>query len=62
MAGIEHVIYIRPQSLATEIDVSDKVPLAAIAPLPAVVNDPILAVLDGVPMAGHPLLRTHLSV
>lgn len=62
LAGIEHVMYIRPQSLATEIDVSDTVPLAAIAPLPAVVNDPILAVLDGVPMAGHPLLRTHLSV
>jgi hypothetical protein len=62
LAGIEQVMYIRPQSVATEIDVSDAVPLAPIAPLPALVNDPILAVLDGVPMAGHPLLRAHVGV
>ena len=63
LAGIEQVMHIRPQSVVTEIDVSDVVPLTPIvAPPPAIVNDPILAVLDGVPMAGHPLLRAHLSV
>lgn len=62
LAGIEQVMYIRPQSVVGEIDVTDLVPLAPIVPPPAIVNDPILAVLDGVPMAGHPLLRAHVSV
>ncbi|MDQ6438078.1 S8 family serine peptidase [Mesorhizobium sp. LHD-90] len=62
LAGIEQVMHIRPQSVVTEIDVSDVVPLTPLAPPPAIVNDPILAVLDGVPMAGHPLLRTHLNI
>lgn len=62
LAGIEQVMYIRPQSIVTEIDVADTVALAPVAPPPAVVNDPILAVLDGVPMVGHPLLRQHVSV
>ena len=62
LAGVEQIMYIRPQSVASDIDVGDAVPLAPIQPTPAVVNDPILAVLDGVPMAGHPLLRQHVSV
>ena len=62
LAGIEQVMYIRPQSIATEIDVADTVALAPVAPPPPVVNDPILAVLDGMPMVGHPLLRQHVSV
>lgn len=62
LAGIEQVMHIRPQSVVTEIDVSDVAPLTPIAPPPAIVNDPILAVLDGVPMAGHPFLRAHLIV
>lgn len=62
LAGIEQIMYIRPQSVVGEIDIADVVPLTPLAQPPAVVNDPILAVLDGVPMAGHPLLRVHLSV
>lgn len=62
LAGIEQIMFIRPQSIVTEIDVADTVALAPVAPAPAVVNDPILAVLDGVPMVGHPLLRQHVSV
>ncbi|TGT35910.1 hypothetical protein EN808_30640 [Mesorhizobium sp. M8A.F.Ca.ET.165.01.1.1] len=62
LAGIEQVMYIRPQSVVSGIDVADTVPLATVAPQPAVVNDPILAVLDGVPVVGHPLLRQHISV
>jgi hypothetical protein len=62
LAGIEQVMYIRPQSVVSGIDVADTVPLAPIAPQAAVVNDPILAVLDGVPQVGHPLLRQHVSV
>lgn len=62
LAGVEQVMSIRPQSVATEIDVADTLPLSSVVASPAVVNDPILAVLDGVPMVGHPLLRQHLSV
>jgi hypothetical protein len=62
LAGIEQVMYIRPQSTVTEIDVVDTVPLVPVAPPRVVVNDPILAMLDGVPMAGHPLLRQHVSI
>lgn len=62
LAGIEQIMHIRPQSVVTEIDVADVVPLTPVALPPGIVNDPILAVLDGVPMAGHPLLRTHLIV
>ena len=62
LAGIEQIMHIRPQSIATEIDVADTVALAPIAPPPEVLNEPILAVLDGVPMVGHPLLRQHVSL
>ncbi len=62
LAGIEQVMHIRPQSIVTKIDVADTVALAPVAPPPAIVNDPILAVLDGVPMIGHPLLRQHVSL
>lgn len=62
LAGIEQVMYIRPQSVVSGVDVADTVPLVQVAPPPVVVNDPILAVLDGVPQVGHPLLRPHVSV
>jgi hypothetical protein len=62
LAGIEQIMYIRPQSAVAEMDVADAVPLSPITAPPSVVNDPILGVLDGVPIAGHPLLRQHVSV
>ncbi|WP_244447641.1 S8 family peptidase [Neorhizobium galegae] len=62
LAGVEPIMHIRPQSVVTAIDANDLLP-AAPAPRPGPVTaDPILALLDGVPVAGHPLLQNHLSV
>jgi hypothetical protein len=61
IAGKEPVMHIRPQSLATTVEVADQVeamPEGAVGPL----ADPILALFDGVPVAGHPLLDQHLVV
>jgi hypothetical protein len=62
LARIEQIRYTRPPSIVTEIDVVDTVPAVPMAAPPAVVNDPVLAVLDGVPMAGHLLLQPQVSV
>jgi hypothetical protein len=59
VAGLEPVMHIRPQSVATTIETADAEPLegdGAYAPL----GEPILALLDGVPVAGHPLLTRHV--
>jgi hypothetical protein len=61
IAGLEPVMSIRPQSLATRIDLTDPSeirPMGEIGPL----GEPILALLDGVPVNNHPLLARHLSV
>ena len=61
IAGLEPVMHIRPQSLATEIELADATEPdegAAVGEL----GDPILALLDGVPVAAHPLLSRHLVV
>lgn len=62
LAGVEPIMHIRPQSLVTAIDANDLLPAAPVFAPGPVTADPILALLDGVPVAGHPLLRTHLSV
>lgn len=59
IATLESIMHIRPQSIADSIDVSD-------AEGSREINDaielgsPILALLDGVPVARHPLLSTHV--
>lgn len=63
IAGLDPVMHIRPQSVATALEVEDVQPISAVDldasdPSP----DAILALLDGVPVAGHPLLRRHLIV
>ena len=61
LAGLESIMHIRPQSVATGIEVTE--PLAGVEALsPAILADPILAVLDGVPVAAHPALAAHLIV
>lgn len=61
LAGLDPVMHIRPQSLATSIEVADAgQPGIPAAPVP--LGDPILAVLDGVPVAAHPLLARHIVV
>lgn len=61
IAGLEPIMHIRPQSIASTIDIAE----AAAFELPATVGalgEPILALLDGVPVAAHPLLSAHLVV
>jgi hypothetical protein len=61
IAGLEPVMYIRPQSIATTVEVADS---SEPGPIPQIgqLGDPILALLDGVPVAAHPLLSRHLVV
>jgi hypothetical protein len=61
IAGMMPVMHIRPQSLVTSLDVAD-LGEAERRPQPGELADPILAVLDGVPVAAHPLLADHLDV
>ncbi len=61
IAGLDPLQYIRPQSIATTIAVAD-----ADEPEPGrahtELGSPILALIDGVPVAAHPLLARHLIV
>ena len=62
IAGLEPVMHIRPQSIATTIDVADSIagdPLPPVAPME---QSPILAILDGVPVAQHPLLAGFIII
>jgi hypothetical protein len=61
IAGLDPVMHIRPQSIATSIEVDDAGNVGELAPEVAL-RDPILALLDGVPIAAHPLLTHHLVV
>lgn len=62
VAGLDPVMHIRPQSVATALDVEDALPIGAIDQSRELSPDAILALLDGVPVAAHPLLRQHLIV
>lgn len=61
IAGCEPVMHIRPQSILSGITVAD---VEAPSPAPEVGNlgQPILALLDGVPVVRHRLLERHLVV
>lgn len=61
IAGLDPVMHIRPQSIATALEVGDFEEAAALPTL-AVERSPILALLDGVPVAQHPLLSGGLIV
>ncbi|MGN7840242.1 S8 family peptidase [Stenotrophomonas sp. 22385] len=65
IAGVDEVMHIRPQGSATKLDVEENVSQSTppSRPLPQrELAGPILALLDGVPMAGHNLLSRHLVV
>ncbi|WP_089215970.1 S8 family peptidase [Sphingopyxis indica] len=62
IAGLEPVMHIRPQSVATGIETADAEPAAVAAAGDAPLGEPILALLDGVPVAAHPLLARHLAL
>jgi hypothetical protein len=64
IAEIDTVMHIRPQSVATQIETGEAEEIAenmAIEPI-AENQSPILALLDGVPVAQHPLLAGMLNV
>ena len=61
LAGLEPVMHIRPQSIASSIELADAADGEAPTP-PEALQEPILAILDGVPVAAHPLLAAHLVV
>lgn len=62
IVGFDPIMYIRPQSTATtiELDISDQGILDPEADVE--IRNPILAVLDGVPVANHPRLNGRLDV
>jgi Subtilase family len=60
VAGLEPVMYIRPQSIAALTGVADETESGTIEEI--TLGSPILALLDGVPVAAHPLLRQHVIV
>lgn len=61
IAGLDEVMHVRPQSLVTEVDTADVEPGFPISH-EGDLAQPILAVLDGVPVARHPRLAAHLVV
>jgi hypothetical protein len=61
IAGIDLVMHIRPQSEATSIEVSDMEP-APESVRPQSAGSAIVALLDGVPVARHPLLAPSIVV
>lgn len=62
IAGLEPVMHIRPQSLATAVEVADPLEPDPDIPERRALGDPILALIDGVPVAAHRLLGDHVSM
>ncbi len=62
IAGLEPVLHIRPQSEPTTIEIAD---VGDDDPGPgttSLLGEPILALLDGVPVAAHRLLANHIDL
>lgn len=62
IAGLEPVLHIRPQSEPTTIEITDPQEEDAGIPAPVPLGEPILALLDGVPVAAHRLLANHVDI
>ncbi|MFS0771219.1 S8 family peptidase [Sphingomonas sp. 1P08PE] len=62
IAGLESVLHIRPQSAPTEIEIADAGEAPAAALDERTLGEPILALLDGVPVAAHRLLARHIDL
>lgn len=61
IAALEPVMHIRPQSIASSIELGDMAE-SDVQPIAPALGDPILALLDGVPVAAHRLFGDHLVV
>lgn len=62
LASVEPIMHIRPQSVVTGIQTNDVIPQTNPIIEQPVTAASILAILDGVPVAAHPLLNRHLNV
>ena len=62
IAGLESIMHIRPQSIATGIEVDDPLESSPAGIAPGVLGEPILALFDGVPVANHRLLANHVRI
>ena len=62
IAGLEPILYIRPQSEPTVIEIADTEQANRAPPAPRPLGRPILALLDGVPVAAHRLLADHIDL
>jgi len=62
IAGVESIMHIRPQSVATGVEVDGTAEAEFAANGPQVLGEPILALLDGVPVTNHRLLSQHLRL
>lgn len=62
IAGLEPVLHIRPQSEPTSIEVADVDDEDLGAEAPGQLGEPILALLDGVPIAAHRLLADYIDL
>lgn len=62
IAGLEPILHIRPQSAPTSIDVADVAEDEVGPYVRQALGEPILALLDGVPVAAHRLLADHIDL
>lgn len=62
ISGMDPIMHIRPQSVATTVETEDATQAPRAAALAPAEGSPILALLDGVPVSEHPLLRGRLIV
>jgi hypothetical protein len=62
IAGLAPVLHIRPQSVASTIDVTDAAQSDEARAAGGALREAILALLDGVPVAAHRLLAAHVVV
>lgn len=62
IAGLESVMHIRPQSEATTVEIGDPTEAAPAAGKGQELGEPILALLDGVPVGGHRHLAAHIDL
>lgn len=62
ISGLDPIMHIRPQSLSSPVETEDASLLQSDADTSAPDAAPILALIDGVPVSEHPLLRGRLNV
>jgi hypothetical protein len=62
ISGMDPIMHIRPQSVASTVETEDATQPPRAAAFAPAEGSPILALLDGVPVSEHPLLRGRLVV